>query len=71
MNHVDLIGKRVEIPVHYDMWMRGARYGTVTMYRRGRVNQSDYVYVKLDHPQAKRSLKIWHHDWEYMKIVQP
>lgn len=26
----NLVGKRIEIPVHYDMWMRGARFGVVT-----------------------------------------
>jgi hypothetical protein len=63
------IGKRVEIPVHYDMWMRGARFGQVTGFRRGKAGQSDFIYVKLDHPQAKRSLKIWRPDWEYMRLV--
>lgn len=30
-----LLGKRIEIPVHYDMWMRGARFGQVTAIRQG------------------------------------
>jgi hypothetical protein len=63
------IGSRVEIPVHYDMWMRGARFGVVTAFRHGGQGQSDYVLVKLDHPQAKRSLKVWRLDWEYMKVI--
>lgn len=67
MQHTELIGKRVEIPVHYDMWMRGARFGTVTMFRRGRPGQSDYVYVKLDGPQ--RSIRVWRLDWPYMKVL--
>ena len=62
-------GQRVEIPVHYDMWMRGARFGTVTVFRYGQAGQSDYVKVKLDHPQAKRQLKIWRQDWEYMRYL--
>jgi hypothetical protein len=62
------IGSRVEIPVHYDMWMRGARMGVVTAFRNGQSGQSDYVLVKLDHPQAKKSLKVWRLDWDYMKV---
>jgi hypothetical protein len=64
-----LVGQRVEIPVHYDMWMRGARTGAVTQYRQGKDGISDWVYVKLDHPQAKRYLKVWALDWNYMKIL--
>jgi hypothetical protein len=65
----ELVGKRVEIPVHYNMWMRGARFGKVTGWRNGKDGQSAYVFVKLDHPQAKRSLKVWALDWDYMKVV--
>lgn len=36
-------GTRVEIPTHYDLWMMGARYGTVT-----RQTTDGWVYVKLD-----------------------
>ena len=63
------IGARVEIPVHYDMWMRGARFGEVTGFRHGKNGTSAYIFVKLDHPQAKRRLKVWALDWEYMRIV--
>jgi hypothetical protein len=63
------IGSHVEIPVHYDLWMRGARTGTVTAYRDGRDGQSDYVYVKLDNPRVRRSLKVWRLDWDYMKVL--
>lgn len=65
----DLVGKRVEIPVHYDMWMRGARFGKVTGFRNGKPGQSAYVFVKLDHPQATRSLKVWSLDWAYMRVL--
>lgn len=69
MSHKDLIGKRVEIPVHYDMWMRGARFGVVTAYRKPKPNgYSDCVLIKLDHPQAKRRLKVWRLDWPYMRV---
>lgn len=64
-----MIGSRIEIPVHYDLWMQGARFGTVTQFRYGKDGQSDYVYVKMDNPQVKRRLKLWRHDWDYAKIL--
>ncbi len=60
-----LVGKRIEIPAHYDMWMRGARYGQVT--RVGK--DGAFVYVRLDHPQAKRSLKVWRIDFDYIREI--
>lgn len=62
-------GQRVEIPVHYDMWMRGARFGVVRSFHRGEPGISAYVKVKLDHPQARKQLKVWRLDWPYMKRV--
>lgn len=61
------IGRRVEIPVHYDMWMRGARFGKVVARRRGRPGYSDYLLVRLDHSQVRRCLKVWRGDVDYMK----
>lgn len=69
MNLKTMLGQRIEIPVHYNMWMRGARFGVITQFRHGQPGQSDYVYVKLDHPQAKRRLKLWRPDWDYIKLV--
>jgi len=69
MNGKDLIGKRVEIPVHYDLWMRGARFGKVTSHRHGKGGQSAFVFVKMDHPHIRRPLKVWALDWDYMKIL--
>lgn len=63
-----LVGKRVEIPVHYDLWMRGAQHGTVRSYHAGAPGQSAYLKIKLDHPQVKRQLKVWALDWDYMKV---
>lgn len=62
------VGKRVEIPVHYDLWMRGARMGTVTAFCYGKDGLSDYLLVKMDHPQVKKRLKLWRIDWEYAKF---
>jgi hypothetical protein len=59
-NGNSLVGKRIEIPVHYDMWMRGAKYGLVTAVRRSKTpGHSDYVLVKMDHPSITRRLKVW------------
>ena len=69
MTTQDLIGKRIEIPVHYDLWMRGARFGTVTKAMPGKPGQSAFVYVKMDHPQVKRRLKLWALDWDYCKVL--
>ena len=64
------VGKRIEIPVHYNAWARGARFGVVTAWRRGgadRSRQTDYISVKLDAIPNKR-LKIWRMDIEYAKF---
>jgi hypothetical protein len=64
-----LIGKRIQIPVHYNLWMQGARYGTVTGFRHSKTpGTSDYVLVKMDHPQVKRRLKLWRMDWDYATV---
>ena len=65
--HKDWIGKRVEVPVHFDAWMRGARFGTVTAYRQGSAGVSDVLLVRLDHPSYRKCLRIPRMDWEYMK----
>lgn len=70
MDASGLVGKRIEIPVHYDMWMRGARCGRVTQYRTGKTGQSDFVFVKMDNPQVTRQLKLWRPDWEYVKVLR-
>jgi hypothetical protein len=63
------IHSRIEIPVHYNLWMQGARFGLVTQFRHGRVGQSDYVLVKMEHPQIKRSIKLWEPDWQFCKVI--
>lgn len=64
-----LIGKRVEIPVHYDLWMRGARCGVVTGRRQGKPGRSAYLLVKMDHTQVGRRVKVWAIDADYLKII--
>lgn len=46
--HAVEVGTRVEIAPHHDLWMRGARFGTVRKIEHGA------VAVKMDHPQVKR-----------------
>lgn len=41
-------GVRVEIAPHYDLWMRGARYGVVRSVDDG------VASVKMDHPGVRR-----------------
>lgn len=62
-------GARIEIPVHYNAWMQGARFGRVGAFRNGRAGQSDFVFVTMDHPQIKKPLKLWRPDWEYCKAI--
>ena len=70
MRGCDLVGKRIEIPVHYDLWMRGAMYGEVTSFRRSHVaGQSDYVLVKMDNTRVRGRVKIWSIDWDYCRIL--
>lgn len=64
-----MIGRRIEIPVHYDMWMRGSRFGEITAFRHGKDGRSDHYLVKLDHPQVRRRLKLWRLDWSYAKLI--
>lgn len=63
------VGARVEIPVHYDMWMRGARTGTVTAFRTGKPGLSDAMLVRMDHPQVKKRVRVWRLDWDYIKVL--
>ena len=60
-------GTRIELPVHYDLWMRGARFGEVRGYRQSKPGVSAYLMVKMDHPGVKRMVKLWALDWAYAK----
>lgn len=67
-----LVGKRVEIPVHYDMWMRGARFGRVVgmAWKRNGVGEKivSAIRVKMEHPGAKRQVRIWTIDFDYVTV---
>jgi hypothetical protein len=55
---------RIEIPVHYDLWMRGARFGDVRDYKK-----DGTWMVKMDHPQVKRLVRIPPADQEFCKVI--
>lgn len=44
--------QRVEISPHYDLWMMGAKYGTIKSIKDG------IAKIKMDHPQVKRLQRI-------------
>ena len=64
-----LVGKRVEIAPHYDLWMRGARHGvihSVSVPRATLAAQPDLVRLKMDHPQVKRLIRVYLDDVKYV-----
>lgn len=64
-NHI-CVGKRVEIPAYADLWMRGARFGTVERVIEGSGNYLDprdprgasIFVVRMEHPQVKRPARF-------------
>ena len=58
------VGMRVELPVHHDLWMRGARFGVVAKV------DDKYARVRVDHPQVKGLVPVSKEDWEYMKEIK-
>lgn len=61
----NMLGRRVEIPVHYDMWARGARYGVVTSIGP----DCEYVRVQLDMLPRSRRFKVWRLDFDYVRVI--
>lgn len=60
------VGKRVQIPAYTDLWMRGARFGTIERVIVGSGNYLDprdprgatIFCVRMDHPQVKRLARV-------------
>lgn len=61
----EAVGKRVQIPAYSDLWMRGARFGTVerVVIRSNRSyldpkdpRALDVYRVRMDHPQVSKKL---------------
>lgn len=68
-----LLGKRIEIPVHLDTWMRGARYGKVTRIVWSTNGAGERiavgVSVRMDNPAVRRSVPVWAGDFDYVKVL--
>ena len=68
------VGKRVEIPAYADLWMRGARFGTVERFIEGKGNYvqagdprgADIFVIRLEHPQVKRLARFIADDCKYI-----
>jgi hypothetical protein len=60
MNHttISTAKYRVEIAPHYDLWMRGARFGTVIREYRSPRTGKNMVAVKMDHPQVRKLVRL-------------
>jgi len=56
---------RIEIPVHFDLWMRGARTGYIHSIR-----EHDGAWlVRMDHPQVRKLVVIPKEDQPYCKAI--
>ena len=56
--------QRIEIPVHFDLWMQGARTGWIHDRRK-----DGTWLVAMDHPQVKRLVRIEPADQQYCKVL--
>lgn len=68
------VGKRVQIPAYCDLWMQGARFGTIARFIKGRgsylgagdIRGADTFVVRMDHPQVKRLARVIADDCSYL-----
>ena len=63
------LGDRIEIPAHYDLWMRGARFGLV-MAMRTNLEGGRYAKIKMDHPQVRKLVNLPEGDWDFAKVIE-
>lgn len=68
-DHKQLIGRRIEIPVHLNTWAQGAKFGVITSFRHGKPGQSDYLNVRMDNKNVGKLVKLFRGDWEYAKLI--
>lgn len=69
------VGLRVQIPSYSDLWMRGARFGTIERVIEGKglyltpndARGADIFAVRLDHPQVKKLARFIADDCTYIK----
>ena len=55
---------RIEIPAHFDLWMRGARIGKIV-----RTAKDGSWKVRMEHPQVKRLVTIRPDDQPLCKVL--
>jgi hypothetical protein len=55
------VGDRIELHPAHDLWMRGARFGTVR-----RLLPGDLAVVKMDHPLVKLPQRV---SARYLRLV--
>lgn len=68
------VGQRVEIPAYCDLWMRGARCGTVARVKHGSGSYLDprdprgvdRFGVRMDNPQVRRLAWVVADDCRYI-----
>lgn len=62
--HIAPLGaKHIEIPVHFDLWMQGARTGWVHSTRK-----DGTWMVRMDHYQVKKLVPISPEDQPFCKV---
>ena len=59
-----MIYQRVEIAPHYDLWMQGARYGSVLNIYRRKLDGVEIAVVKLD--RWPKPVKVLAEDLKYI-----
>ena len=63
------VGDRIELPVHTDLWMRGARFGTVETVVHSEPPNHSFAMIKVD-MRPRKQFKLWGIDWQYAKILE-
>ena len=66
-----LLGRRVEIPAHYDVWMRGARYGVISCVTAlsDRRTKTRSVYVRMDNTRVRKRVRVPSTDFEHLRFL--
>jgi hypothetical protein len=58
-----IIVDRVEIPPRLDLWMQGAKFGTII-----KIDDYGYATVRMDHPQVTRKIRV---HLSELKLIDP
>lgn len=62
------VGRRIEIPAYCDLWMRGARFGTVHSVKD--CGDRILAKVRMDHPQARAMAIVNLLDCRLIRIIE-